>query len=406
MDNMDYNQRYILELERSFRKQLDEKGISANPYANKRFYLFLAAAWMVNSKMESDSEMFHAVGTNAFGYKNAISTPAVFDDTLREDWSFDDSREREDTYYDFFEHFGGSSTKPQKSDKDEEAEDYKTQLYQSERYTGTIPELEHYFVALTKDKFRFWWDQRPERFYLVAPCKADVDVKVTKIECYGEPLSYEKSKSKWNSFFGNEAKYETGTKNELLSGSDEYPDGIVPDFYDKSASGEETMLYSLDENGELIKDCQTNMGAYFKEKINPFDSPYTPTTIEINPILDKRQDPNYCYAGYDFEETKMYLAFNVALPMTTSLVGGAACSAATLGTAAPICFALGGYVGSIAGGLAYEAIEAGYLGGRVHWPYHTQEISIGKQTQYAVQDAIGETDAEETTNEKETAENP
>ncbi len=356
------------DLERYYRNKL--RG------ADRKRTLLLAAMWMVSAKMESDSEIFHPVGTNAFGYKNAISTPVIFDDSMRKFWNYESD---ESKYEDFFKHYGNSKLEvvDEKTKNTEEEEDT-ISVYETEAYQGNIPELYNYFVALEKDnKEMNIFDQKPERFYLIAPCKADLDVKITHVECYGKPSPDIDETSLINSFLGRYPTYESGETNPIT--------GEFVEFYD----GTNKMLYSLDDNGEPVKHCYNNAWAKFTSgvditdgTINPFEETYSPVTITVNPSLDRDKVPNYCYAGYDGKEAVIWATLNVGFPLLGTVGGGLTCSAVTAVAtggagvaAAPICLAAGNLAGGIIGGLIYEGLEAGYMGGRIHWPFHTQSYN-------------------------------
>lgn len=355
------------DLERYYRNKLKT--------GDKRKHLLLAAMWMVSAKMESDAEIFHPVGTNAFGYKNAISTPVIFDDSMRKFWNYESD---ESKYEDFFKHYGNSKLEAE-DEKTKNAEEEDTiSVYETEAYQGNIPELYNYFVALEKDnKEMDIFDQKPERFYLIAPCKADLDVKITHVECYGKPSPDIDETSLINSFLGRYPTYESGETNPVT--------GEFVEFYD----GTNKMLYSLDDNGEPVKHCYNNAWAKITSgvditdgTINPFEETYSPVTITVNPSLDRDKVPNYCYAGYDGKEAIIWATLNVGFPLLGTVGGGLTCSAVTAVAtggagvaAAPICLAAGNLLGGIVGGLIYEGLEAGYMGGRIHWPYHTQSYN-------------------------------
>lgn len=361
------NQRFWLEIDTYVMREFNKRG-GANPFWRgvkdpnfRRYVVFLAGVYYVSAKEQSDAEMFHPVGINAFGFKTSLSTPAVFDDYIRTGWNYPQDKK---DYEEYFLHYGGSEI-PKAGSTDETKTDeelsYEEQLYVTEKYTGTIPELEKYFVYLSKDKARFWFDQSPERFYLIAPCKADVNVKITQAKCYGTPNDYKPGVNVplLGNLFSKDALYVTSTtkNNPVL-------DRKVEPF-----DGTQNMLYRVDENGDIVKECYQGLGDQIKTVFSQ-ESVYTPTSIEVNPVLDRSLDPNYCYAGMDGTQTAAWIGLNLAAPLVSGGILGLGCGIATGGTFAMPCYYIGSYFGGIAGSLAYQAMESGHLGGKFSYPYH------------------------------------
>ncbi|NTV22840.1 MAG: hypothetical protein HGA85_00505 [Nanoarchaeota archaeon] len=363
--------RYMAIIERNFRTELSAS-VKAMPKKTKKYFLLNAALIILAAKEESDVEMFHPVGLNSFGYKTAISTPIIYDESLRKDWNYASTKGRSD-YYDYFKFYGnsvipGKTERKPKIDK-ETGIDYEAEMYSSQKYTGTIKELSRYFVALSKDKRRFWFDQPPERFYLVSPCKADLNIRITQVDCYGPPReSWEGiSIGPFDGIFAKEAVYETGKYNPIL-------DRTVDPF-----DSVNDMTYMVDENGNIVKQCRPkNAETVIFTDIGLFDKPYTPKTIEVDPVIDPALNPNYCYRGIDESQMVADAVFNWGFPIGGTALGGTVCAlAVSVGTGgagipvSPACFAVGGFVGGVVGGLAYEALDAGILSdGTWHWPYH------------------------------------
>ncbi len=336
------------------------RGVKDKNY--RRYVVFLIGVYAVSAKEQSDDEMFHPIGVNSFGFKTSISTPAIFDDYLREDWDYPSDKKE---YEDYFLHYAGSIIPDGKeATESEEVEEpsYEEQLYVTEKYTGTIPEIYRYFVYLSKDKRRFWFDQSPERFYLVAPCKADVNVKLAHAKCYGKPNDYKEGVNVpiLGNLFSKDAVYVTSTTR----------DNPVLDEEIGPFDGSNNMLYRVDENGGIIKECYQGVGDQLKSVFSREGDVYTPLSIEVNPILDRSLDPNYCYAGMDGTQTVAWVSLNMAAPMVSGAILGAGCGIATGGTFAMPCYYIGSYIGGIAGSLAYQAMETGHLGGKFKYPYH------------------------------------
>jgi hypothetical protein len=351
IDDLPFNARYGAAINKEFTSQGGFKEIGVNPILKKRRLLILAL-WYKSAKEVSDAELFHPVGVNSFGYKTSLSTPAIFDDYYRKDWDYSKTDDKK-KYNDYFQNYGYSEIpgKVKRSEKlDDKGINYDKEKYMSEKYTGTIPAIYNYFVGLTKDKHGFWKDQPPDRFYLVAPCKADMNIELTQIQCYGKPNEVDEGINVFGlRLFANEAKYETGTFNPLL-------DKTVDHFDGKNA-----MLYSVDENGDLTKDCKTQGVGEF---LNPFDTPYTPTTITVNPVLDKNLDMNYCYKGMDVQQATADITFNYGIPIAAGIGAGSVC----LGH--PACLFMGGAFGGILGVIGYKTYENLIAGDRYYWPYH------------------------------------
>ena len=351
-------------------KDLGIKEIVGNPLKKKRHILILGLGFL-RAKEVSDEEIFHPIGINSFGYKTSISTPAIFDDYLRKDWDYNKEKKKKDEdnkYHDYFLHYGDSvipGVNDKKEEEEEEEPSYEEQVYVTEKYTGTIPALRNYFVALIKDQRRFWFDQPPDRFYLVAPCKADVNVQLTQIECWGKPQEAKKPTNLISSLFAKEAKYATGTFNPLLDKREEHFDG------------KNQMLYQVDENKDIIKLCDKKN---LWEGIT-FDDPYTPMTITVDPVLDRSLEMNYCYEGIDEQMMVANVLLNYAIPIAGGLIGGAACGGV------PICLFASGAISGAIGGTAYMALETGAVDkvpglstfmntmgiqtAGYHWPYHS-----------------------------------
>lgn len=343
-------------IERSLKSEFAKRG-GLNPFQRKK-YVILATIWALSSLNENDADIFHPVGVNSFGYKQSLSTPVIFDEILRTEWDYSTSQGKID-FNKYFKYYANSvilgKTEREEKIDPETGIDYEAELYQSEKYTGTIPQIYNYFISLAKDKRRFWFDQPPERFYLIAPCNADLNVRLTQIECFSKPNEANSGiNTPIGQFFDKAAKFETGTFNHILDRKVEHFDG------------QNSMLYQVDENGDIIKICDPQN---FFESISPFDNPYTPTTIEIDPILDRSIDMNYCFEGIDDSQLVAKGVFHFGFPMLGYAVGSTIPGPGTF---------IGGFIGSAFGSIMYELILTGAInplgvdivGERWHWPYH------------------------------------
>jgi hypothetical protein len=322
----------------------------------RRANTLMLGMFLLSAKEVSDAEIFHPIGINSFGYKTTLSTPAIFDDYLRNNWHYETAQGRKD-YNEYFKYYGNSII-PGRTDREEDIDeetgiDYKQELYLSEKYTGTIPNISRYFVSLVKDKRKVWSDQHPERFYLVAPCKADINVKISQAKCFGN----ERESSE--GFFAKEAIYETGRFNSLLDTRVEHFDG------------DNAMLYKVDENGDFIKLCDPRIDLA-ELSLNPFKTMYTPTAIEIDPIIDPTQEMNYCYEGKDWKQSTYWTTLNLGAPLLVGGIGAAGCGLATGGAFAMPCYYVGQLIGGIGGSIAYQVLDAN-TGTKWHWPYHSSE---------------------------------
>ncbi|MBN2368479.1 hypothetical protein JXC34_05665 [Candidatus Woesearchaeota archaeon] len=226
----------------------------------------------------SINEKFYFIGTNSIGLRTPYRGTVVYDDKWTRDWDWasQSDTERKDTYLEYFEHFGGYT--------DEEASDALANKYFSEKYFGLLPEVNRYYLSIQRDKLWRWFDQPNLRFHLVSPCKADIQIRVTNCECYGTSAKGYDDTTITSMFtdLARPSMYETGTKN---------PD--IPELYVANFDGTNKMLYSIDSDGTVIKECPP------KKTISlPWtEASYSPTCIEINPIIDDSVFPNYCYRG-------------------------------------------------------------------------------------------------------------
>ncbi len=366
IDQLPLNVKFGAAMDRQLASKGGYLGIRDNPLKKKRTYVLLGL-WYLSAKEVSDTEIFHSVGVNGFGFKTALSTPAIFDDYLTESWRFPVDKGK---YEEYFMHYGASVI-PGESDStggvpetDEELS-YQEEVYLTEKYSGTIPEVYRYFISLSKDKRRFWFDQPNDRFYLIAPCKADVNVKITQEKCYSSPHQADVDDNIIQRLFGKETRYVTGEFNPLLDKTIDHFDGVNPS------------LYVVDENKDIIKVCDKKN---LWEKVNPFDRPYTPTSISVDPILDRNLEMNYCYEGIDEQMMMANLMLNYGVPIAGGLIGGALCAEA------PVCVFFSGAISGAVGGVTYMALETGAadkvpgLGPLLeamgiqtkgyHWPYH------------------------------------
>ncbi|MBT6820800.1 hypothetical protein HOA56_00090 [archaeon] len=217
------------------------------------------------------------------------------------------------------------------------------QIYNSKKYNGLLPEVEEYFLALQGDQ-HYWIDQSIKRFHIVSPCKADMMVKVTQCECYGGPEDPIDVSIGPINLIDQNGKYETGKYNPTL-------DEIIPHFDGKNPS-----LYSINpDTGAIIKEC---IPPNIFEKIAPWaQNTYKPLCIEINPVLDKNQQDNYCYKGTTPPGLiPLDIALRWVLPVTCFGATAATGPGAILATAA--C--------DVVGELTYSTIENKCT----HWPIH------------------------------------
>ena len=266
-------------------------------------------------KLESMAEKNYPVGTNAIGLKTPFMHTVVYDDEITEQLITKEGGDRNE----FMEKFGSS-----------------------EVYLGLLPEVEGYYLSLTRDRHAYWWDQEPIRFHLVSPCYADIMMRVTTCECYSVP----DVEAGW---------YETGTAYPQLFeiNPDRFPDGVQPDF-----DGVHKMLFRLDEEGRPLKQCVPSAGWF------SFDNIYKPRCIEINPVLaeDNLGEYNYCYHGEDVGNqilSATITTLEIGLPFTCALAFG------WTGVGPFLCMTGFGFATAMSGEYLREAI-----GVSQQWPNH------------------------------------
>lgn len=303
-----------------------------NPIQKKRHIVAVAAA-IAAIKIESMNAKFVSSGTNAFGLKRPYASPIDYDEMEH----VKNEKQRED----FFEHFG----KP--------------------GYQGMIPEANRYWMSLTRDRSWWWFSQEPTRFHLVSPCKADILMRVSTCTCIGTPIpdTVGTSESWIKALFENQGVYETGKRdNQLLEQYPNiYPNGIQEHF-DKTDSYEgNPSLFTLDENGYPIKQCNPS-GKWFTFG----EEPYPVKCIKFDPILDESTDPNYCYHGLSPGMDIAYVGLNFGFPIGLAIAGTASCVPPPLTPVAPICGALGGAIGGATGALTYAWLNTDH-----QWPHHS-----------------------------------
>lgn len=364
VDNIPMNTQFYGALDNVYKIRSLQKNVVGNPLLKKR-HIFIFGLYFMHLMEESDAEIFHPVGINSFGYKTSLSSPAIFDDYYRQEWDYSTS-DGKTKYNDYFLNYGYSEI-PGKKIREEEIDqdtgiDYEKELYLSERYTGTVPVIHDYFVALIKDK-RKLYGQAPERFYLISPCKADMNVKVEQIKCHGAPNEKREGiGTPIGNFFAKDAIYETGSFNPVL-------DETVNHF-----DGQNAMLYQVDENGDIIKICPKQN---VLEAVNPFEKVYAPTSITVDPVLDPSLEKNYCYQGLDEQQIAADAVFNWGIPIAAGIYFGGACEGVAIfgsaGLGTPVCMFVGGASAGIAGTLGYIFYENVIAGQQFHWPYHSSD---------------------------------
>ncbi|MFH0875480.1 MAG: hypothetical protein V1859_06065 [archaeon] len=301
-------------------------------------------------RKNSETDKFGFLGTNAFGIKMPYKSVVPLSDKFTKNWVWPDDK---DLYLDYFGHYGGYS---EEKDADKDS-------YSSERYFGVVPEVNRYFISLRRDQVGFlngFFSQPNTRFHLVSPCKANLLIRVTNCECYGqasEDTIFRNVPDSLKEVFGYPVLYETGEYNDYYKTNVKNFDGVNP------------MLFMIDKNtGELIKECPgKNFGNYLPWNANPN---YMPLCIEVNPILDADTDPNYCYRGYEpvvFQGAHFLAVWGA--PIAGAVIGATGDTAAagtTLGAATLSGFTTGATIGGLIDFFIVDAIEAGCF----RWPKH------------------------------------
>jgi len=338
-------------------------------------------------RIQSINNKFYFYGTNSIGFKTPYKATVVYDDKFTKNWVWPEDNEQ---YKDYFNHFGGyvdnecddctvceqecMSTCEDDCKKKCETEckkpcdkcDEAIEKYDNQRYRGLLPEVDRYYLSLIKDK-RSVLKQPDQRFHLVSPCKADLIIRVTHCECYGEPSDESFLQQKLPPFvtqvmFDMPVYFETGEYNE-------YFDEFINNF-----DGENKMLYSLDDQGHIVKECvKKDLG-----DVLPWssDTPYTPLCMEIDPLLNDRsfsnteeEEPNYCYRGIKPPQLAVAdVSLNVVAPAACFLGGTSLASA--LGPAAPIVGSISSAICSVGGNFAYSIYESKCY----HWPHHGNSV--------------------------------
>ncbi|MDO8480567.1 MAG: hypothetical protein Q7S65_01990 [Nanoarchaeota archaeon] len=215
--------------------------------------------------------------------------------------------------------------------------------YGERNMEGLLPEVERYYLSLTKDQGVF--SQDPERFYLASPCQADLLLEVSSCECY----------------YTEDAEagiFETGDAPKQLMGKDENGNDVATGKFVTTPhfDGKNSMLYTLDSNSKSIKECHSDT-AWFHA-----DTLHKPLCIKVNPIVENYGTDNYCYHGIsDSDEaiSSAITAAQIGLPFLGLLCGPAA-PACIAGIMAAVGFGTG-VVGEAAKGAI--AIDS-------QWPNH------------------------------------
>ncbi len=298
---------------------------------------------------ESIAEKFVPVGTNAFGLRTPFLATTIYNDDFTGSYNY---RNNPDRYLEFFTHYEGYTDIPKATDStDTRPEDNIDEKYLM--YKGLLPEVNRYYLALVKDKGSVF-EQVDQRFHLVSPCKADLIITKTQCECYGEPKQDTTGKSGLPDLiapiFEHQGIYETGP-------------GMYNEYYGKDImnfDGRNKMLYTVGSNGDLLKECYPSFNQeYLGLNPAPWSKPkYTPSCIEINPVIDEISDEyNYCYKGLQTPEMRAADAgLNYVLPIGGSLL----CA-----EAGPPGMAICGFIGGAGGGLIYSWLNTGH-----QWPNH------------------------------------
>lgn len=310
---------------------IDALPIIADVSGVSRDRLLLSQEILIKELKDSNvAEKNYFLGTNAIGFKTPYKASISYDDRWTKSWVWPNDKDR---YLDYLGHYGGL-WEPLDEDQAGPADD--DSKYYTQRYFGLLPEVNRYFLSMVRDKVWYWWDQPNIRFHLVSPCKANVLVRITQCECYGEPTPGYITNVPVLRLFSGAAQYETGQYNT------DY-DLTVPNF-----DGENPMLYSIDpESGQLVKNCAPKK---LGDRLPWSGNVYTPTCIEFDPVLERNMGANYCYRGIKPLHL-MYadLTLNWVLPITTGVVVGAG-GGLTTGVGViggPLAAAIAGVVGSI-----------------------------------------------------------
>ncbi|MBI2575780.1 hypothetical protein HYV84_01080 [Candidatus Woesearchaeota archaeon] len=337
-----------------------------SPIQNKR-HVVAAAAVYYALKLEDQKAHFYGVGTNALGFKKVQSPPEPLGEDnikgyLPADYDAMDSQQKqewlENNFYPKIENEGG--------------------------FQGLLPEVRDFYISLTKDKSAVWADQFPDRFHLVSPCYADLFITVSRCTCYGRPTK--DMKVIW---FEDDEIYRSGEYNGKLNQEvhlsynrkDTRKAVYFTDKEKKIEGKYNQMLYKLDENDHPVKYCPDS--GYFTIddeyhpkciKINPVLQ-YRPQCIKINPVLQQGIQPNYCYHGKSIALSAAQTGLLYVLPIGTSIAlgttwGGTCVAAGVLAPLAPLCGAMGAFVGGtiagIGGSLTYALISTNH-----QWPQHS-----------------------------------
>ena len=343
-------------------QRLDKELAFLNPVKKKRHLVAVIAA-IEATRLESNIAKFTSVGTNALGLKWGIAPPEELGEKniapyLPRDYNtMDENAKLNWLEQNFFPNIG-----------------------QDKRFTGLLPEVGTFYLALTKDRFVLWADQFPDRFHLVSPCYAAVYITVSRCTCFGKP-----TKDMAVSWFEDEEIFKSGEHNDRIGkkvdftykGLDQKRSDSDKRVYLLEGEAQEDivnqpgkdwrrpfnqMLYTLDEKNEPVKYCPDS--GYFT-----VDQEYHPKCIKINPILDETKDQNYCYHGKSVPLSVASILLNFALPISASLGGGALCALPPgnpLVPFSPYCAIIGGAIGGTIGSFTYAYLSVGH-----QWPQHS-----------------------------------
>ncbi|MBN1501910.1 hypothetical protein JW930_00060 [Candidatus Woesearchaeota archaeon] len=316
--------------------------LPTNPRAVRRLALWTTAYYLV-SRVESMHAKFVPVGPNAIGFRTPYDATVIYDDTYTRELDL----ETQEDYLNFFRHYADyyyweraraeEGLTEEEEEGGEESQEVSAPPREYQYYYGLLPLVDKYYIALIKDMHddilgTGWrpFDQLPQRFHLVSPCKADILMKVSRCECVqrDEPQ---------NNIYLTGKHYVLNDGTEIFY--DPNPDPNEPPF-----------TYRLDEENQPYKEC-------FHPDWFPLDDyKVNVKCIQINPVMDQTLDPNYCYHGSNpGHETMKFLT--TVVEFAVPVVVGIFCQPCAI----PIGFAVG---------LAGESLKA-YVDTQHRWPHHS-----------------------------------
>ncbi|MBR9699299.1 hypothetical protein GOV09_02495 [Candidatus Woesearchaeota archaeon] len=303
-----------------------------NPLMKKRHLLAMAVG-VIATRLESMEAKYYPIGTNAMGLKTPYLHTATYGEFNFLDVSYSDINNFTDGI--------ASTDQTKKVESHKELAKQFLEDYGEPGLQGMLPETNRYYLSLTKDKG--WFDQDPQRFHLVSPCQTDILLEVSSCECY-----YDENEES--------GVYKTGKKYEIKDGEGK-PTGIFLDY--DHFDGDSTMLYSIDNEHNAIKECHPKS---FVETVSFANPIYTPLCIQINPQVENFGEDNYCYHGIsDFDTT-----FKAVVSITEVLAPFACVVFVAAPPLIPVCMAGVG----MATGVSGEVLKEAAIDIPSQWPSH------------------------------------